>query len=84
MFHNYTQMLIEDHDTKFGMFKYLAMLTNPEGFKQIENIQNPQRLVEKQKFESGKQADKHFDKLLEQIKKNRQNDVGEQEGIEIG
>lgn len=54
-------MVMQDYDREFSMFKYLGMLTNPDGYKMIEEAQNPKSVEEitiGQRFEDGEQASK--------------------------
>lgn len=40
-FNHYANMVIEDYEREFDNFRYLGMLTNPEGFKELEKHRNP-------------------------------------------
>jgi len=78
----YVSMISEDFDQEFNMFKYLGILENPEGFKELERHINPEEKIEQfrkaQEFESGQEADKYI-KSLTWFKKNKDDD-----GIELG
>lgn len=60
----YAHMLSEDYEQDFNKFKYLGILENPEGFKELERHMNPQQKFkeyrEAQPYESGIEADKHM------------------------
>lgn len=81
---HYTRMIAEDYEQDFNMFKYLGLLNNPEGFKELERFVNPKGTIEMyeraQPYASGKEAD---EKMVKPIKPEKYREE-ENDGIELG
>lgn len=70
LFEHYANMVIEDYDREFSMFKYLGMLTNPEGYSMIEKKLNPtdiKQLTSGQRHSDGEKATEHIQKENQEL-----------------
>lgn len=45
LFSWYAKMIMEDYELEMNRFKYLAMFTNPEAYKQVENGKSNDNVV---------------------------------------
>lgn len=81
----YISMIAEDYEQDFNMFKYLGLLNNPEGFKELERFINPYKTKEMyekaQPYASGIEAD---EKMVKPIKPEEFRLEEEDDGIELG
>ena len=67
LFNWYSKMLLEDFESDMNKFKYLGMLTNPEGYMEIEKA-NDRGYLKKliggtSKFKDGKEATETLRKM---------------------
>ena len=69
LFTHYANMVIQDYDREFSMFKYLGMLTNPEGYREIERLNNPPTIEEILKGQISTDGDDATDRLEKENEK---------------
>ena len=65
LFEHYSSMVIEDYEREFANFQYLGMLTNPEGFREIERNRNPltvEQITAGQLSQDGEEATDRIEK----------------------
>lgn len=67
LFEWYSKMLYEDYQVEMSYYKYLGLLTNPEGFKKIEELNNKNngvtQMIENQMYDNPEDAMKDLEKL---------------------
>lgn len=72
-------MLLEDYEMQMQGFKLVGMLTNPEGYKQIEEFKNKghfaQEVSRTQLFKDGIEATKELEQLG--LTKTKKEDSGD-------
>lgn len=69
LFDFYSKMLVEDYEIEMSRFKYLGLLTNPDGYKKIEDA-NSEVLKEKVKnrmYRDGIEATQEISKLYKNV-----------------
>jgi hypothetical protein len=64
LFIHYSNMIVEDEKQEMEKFKYLGLLTNPDGYQKIEDVINPKKKVTNQLYKDGKEATKALKKLI--------------------
>lgn len=78
LFNWYSKMLMEDYELEMSRFKYLGILTNPDGYKKLEEASKKKDEQVNSLYSDGKQATQELQSLITQLKVNE----SEEEGLE--
>ena len=62
LFEWYSSMIFEDYETEMNRFEFLALFTNPEGFRNYKEMQGKLKPISHE-FSDGIQASKELEKF---------------------